>query len=117
MEVSSRFEATQNTPPFSLMTDSGISVEDLVSNLISLYSAFYPHVDFVSRCRPVSKQASLDVWDRYGSVGSLKNRAFKPVYSPCDECQGGHISPETFFKLNFHRIAPAKKGTHFVDLW
>lgn len=48
---------------------------------------------------------------------SLKNRAFKPVYFPCDACHGGHISPETFFKLKFQRLAPARKGTHFVDLW
>lgn len=117
MEVSMKFEAVQDSVPFSLLTDSGFSAEDLVSNLVSFYSALYPHIDFVSRCRPVSKQASLDIWDRDGSVGSMKNRSFRPIYLPCDECKGGHMPPETFFKLNLDRIKPATKGEHFVDIW
>lgn len=114
MEVSVGFETVQGSFPWSWVSsrsrDSSFSEEDLVSDLIGFYVAVRPGIDVRALCNPVSRQASLDVWDRWGSVGSHKNESFTPNFHPCDECRGAGRFPAAF-----QQITPATKGTLFRD--
>ncbi|MCC6394609.1 MAG: hypothetical protein IT167_28695 [Bryobacterales bacterium] len=113
MEVSIGFESLQDSWPYSWFTDSGFSVEDLVSDLFGFYAVVRPKIDYMSLCKPVSKDASLKVWDTYGSVGSKKNNTFRPVFYPCEECKKAGITPS--FPAELMAIKPATKGTDFRD--
>lgn len=116
MEISLGFETLQSKPPFGWFRDSGFSAEDLVSNLIGFYRAVKPGTDYISMCRPVSKEAALKVWDTYGSVGSNKNYAFSPYVYPSDECRGGPSGPAcSQLPAALKAIQPAEKGTLFRD--
>lgn len=122
MEVSVGFENLQGSFPWSWVSsnskDSSFSEEDLVSNLIGFYVAVRRGIDPLILCRPINPpvkdkektKPSVAVWDKYGSVGSNKNRTFRPVFHPCDECTGPHRFPATF-----EQIQPATKGTLFRD--
>lgn len=87
MEISLRFEGMQDSWPYSWATDSGFSVEDLVSNLIGFYATIRPGTDYLRLCQPVSIQASEAVWDNHGNPGNTKNRAFEPKFYPCADCK------------------------------
>ena len=54
MEVSLGFEAMQGSWPYSWVTDSGFSAEDLTSNLIGFYRAVekYSWEQILQACRP-----------------------------------------------------------------
>jgi len=80
MNVSVAFEQLQSSWPMSSVTDSGFSVEDLVSNLIGFYRAINPKVDYLALCEPVSAKEAYEIWDTYGSVGSHKNTSFSPMF-------------------------------------
>jgi hypothetical protein len=112
MEVSVGFETLQGSFPWSWVSsrsrDSSFSEEDLVSDLIGFYVAVRPGLKPKDLCKAVSKEASLAVWDTYGSVGSNKNHTFSPAYHPCDECKGAGRFPAAF-----QQIVPAQKGTLF----
>jgi hypothetical protein len=114
MEVSVGFEALQGSFPWSWVSSaskaSSFSEEDLVSDLIGFYVAVRPGVKPVDLCQGVSVKASLDVWDKWGSVGSNKNHTFAPAFHPCDECQGAGRFPPLF-----QEIQPAPKGKLFRD--
>jgi len=115
LEVSHGFETMQSNVVFREVTDSGYSVEDLVSNLIGFYRAVRA-LDYVHLCKPVSKEAALKVWDEFGSVGSHKNR-FENVVSlfPCSECGvigGPMCSP---IPMELTEIIPAVKGSLFRE--
>lgn len=114
MEVSVGFESLQGSFPWSWLSsrskDSSFSEEDLVSDLIGFYVAVRPWIKPLDLCKPVSKDASLKVWDTYGSVGSNKNHTFSPVFHPCDECKGASKFPAAF-----QQIVPAIKGSLFRD--
>src|SRR6185295_12948972 len=97
----------------SWVTDSGFSVEDLVSDLIGFYKTVRPSVDYIPLCKPVSKDASLAIWDKFGSVGSKKNNTFRPIFYECEECKKQGITPK--FPDELLAIEPAKKGTSFRD--
>lgn len=122
MEVSLEFEAYQEFFP-KFITDSGFSQEDLVSNLIGFHIAVgtVTKSQVLAMAKPVSKTTALSIWDRNGSVGSNKNRGFKPLFSPdtwaitdkacVDECAG--IVPRAPEFLS--SITPAKKGELFMN--
>ncbi|EIS28458.1 hypothetical protein YPPY54_1978, partial [Yersinia pestis PY-54] len=55
--------------PFNLVTDSGFSGEDLVSDLLGFYRVFSIPSPF-EILRPVSKEEALKRWDYYGPIGS-----------------------------------------------
>ena len=122
MEVSLEFEDYQDFFP-KYLTDSGFSQEDLVSNLIGFHIAVgsTTKAEVLAIAKPVSKETALAIWDRNGSVGSNKNKGFKPLYTPdtwaikttacSDECAG--IVPRAPDFLE--KIKPAKKGVLFVD--
>ncbi len=109
MEVSHAFEAMQASAPYRWVTDSGYSMEDLVSNLIGMYIVLRPELlpQFEHLCRPVSKEASLRIWDTYGGVGQTKNKNFTPIYRDDPECKS-HPAPA--FPKEFKQISPASKG-------
>jgi hypothetical protein len=117
MEVSLRFENFQMMFP-NFITDSGFSAEDLVSNILGFYRAVRPGPDYLLMCQPVSKKAALEVWDKYGSVGSNKNRMFAPYLYPCKECsslrdpQGPSCAP---IPNMLNTIQPVSKGNFFRD--
>ncbi|QGY30561.1 hypothetical protein [Pantoea cypripedii] len=81
MTVAQKFEAFQQAFPFNLLTDSGFSGEDLVSDLLGFYRAIsvsnpYPLL------HPVSKEEALRRWDFYGPIGKYKNETFLPILFP-----------------------------------
>ncbi|MFC7516209.1 hypothetical protein ACFQUU_14445 [Herbaspirillum sp. GCM10030257] len=112
MEVSLGFESMQEQ--YSWLTNSGYSEEDLVSNLVGFYIEVLG-VNWVSACKPVSQKAAQAVWDGYGSVGSHKNRAFKPNLYPCEECKGIHRIVTPTFPSIFQSIQPARKGKDYNE--
>lgn len=101
MDVTVQFESMQANKFLSQMTDSGFSVEDLMSNLISVHRA----VDEVSmvvirqECGAVSADAPLKVHDTNFAqgIGAAKIREFlRPAYLPCTACQGAPVLPKRF---------------------
>ncbi|MFC0141416.1 hypothetical protein ACFFJN_15695 [Erwinia mallotivora] len=84
MAMARRFEAFQGSFPCNLLTDSGFSGEDLVSDLLGFYRAVSIHNPFPI-LRPVSKDEALKRWDHYGKIGSWKNETFRPLLFPDPE--------------------------------
>ncbi|MEY8769567.1 hypothetical protein AB6T85_03815 [Erwinia sp. ACCC 02193] len=84
MSLARKFEGLQASFPFNLMTDSGFSGEDLVSDLLGFYRVISSH-DVFSALRPVSKKEALRRWDHYGPIGSFKNDSFSPLLFPDPE--------------------------------
>lgn len=113
MEVSMGFESLQAS--MSLLTDSGFSQEDLVSNLIGFYMVVHGALDWKNLCKPVSTEASLAVWDANGPVGSHKNKVFQPQFHACEECKSKHHVQLPRFPSTFQSIQPASKGLHFIE--
>lgn len=81
MTVARKFEAFQGTFPNNLITDSGYSGEDLVSDLLGFYRVVSIQNPF-SQLKPVSKEEALKRWDHYGPIGSFKNESFTPILFP-----------------------------------
>lgn len=84
MNTASRFEGLQSLRSFSWYTDSGFSGEDLVSDLFGFYRAIIPG-RYGYRLKPVSYDSAVRRWDYYGTVGSHKNRGFRPILFPDPE--------------------------------
>ncbi|TQV69645.1 hypothetical protein FKG94_22900 [Exilibacterium tricleocarpae] len=114
LDVSHAFEGMQSNWLFRKITDSGYSAEDLVSNLIGFYQAVYPGKQFISLCEPVSKSVALDIWDRYGEVGSNKNYSTVPYIYPIPPSKSGPVSVQLPSELN--TIKPAKQGALFKEV-
>ncbi len=122
MEVSHRFEDLQSY--FGLITDSGYSQEDLVSNLIGFYIGIgeLSRQDALSACHPVSDETAYAIWDGEGAVGSNKNPRWDPSFAKrtdhesetacIDECA---TQPKAFPAI-FQRIKPAIKGLWHVEI-
>jgi len=81
MSTAFRFENLQSLCLFSWFTDSGLSGEDLVSDLFGFHRAIRPGL-YAHQVKPVSYESSLRRWDYYGAVGSFKNPGFKPIIFP-----------------------------------
>lgn len=84
MTLARKFEAFQGTFPVNLVTDSGFSGEDLVSDLLGFYRAVSLQNPF-PMLRPVSKEEALKRWDYYGPIGMHKNDSFRPLLFPDPE--------------------------------
>ena len=84
MTVARKFESLQSSFPTKLITDSGFSGEDLVSDLLGFYRVMSLPNPF-SFIRPVSQSEALKRWDYYGPIGSFKNDAFQPILFPDPE--------------------------------
>ena len=87
MAMAQRFESFQGSFLNNLLTDSGFSGEDLVSDLPGFYRVVSIQNPF-PQLRPVSKEEALKRWDYYGKLGSWKNETFQPLLFP---------DPEKFF--------------------
>lgn len=84
MTMARKFEAFQGSFPNSLVTDSGFSGEDLVSDLLGFYRVVSVQNPF-DMIRPVSKDEALKRWDYYGKIGGWKNETFEPLLFPDPE--------------------------------
>lgn len=126
MEVSRAFENMQGSVPeeiplfgpipgLSRIGESSFSQEDLVSNLIGFYKAVRPQTDYLSLCGAVSKEASKQVWDSSGSVGSIKNKKFTPIFHPCKDCASPGVFPAKLQEIQPAAKEPFKKGVEFRD--
>ncbi|WAK03329.1 hypothetical protein [Methylobacter sp. YRD-M1] len=114
LDVSHAFEDLQSNWLFRQATNSGYSAEDLVSNLIGFYRAIYPGKQFISLCQPVSKAVALDIWDKYGEVGSNKNYSTIPYIYPIPPSKNGPMSMQLSSELNI--IKPAQQGVLFKEI-
>ncbi len=81
MNTSHKFESLQNFWPYILITDSGYSAEDLVSNLFGFCQAvdYADYTPFLNIC---SKEKAYRIWDHYGPVGQFKNKSVIPLLFP-----------------------------------
>lgn len=81
MDTSQQFESLQGSWPYVLITDSGYSVEDLVSNLFGFCQAvdYADYTPFLDIC---SKEKAYRIWDHYGPVGQFKNQRVLPLLFP-----------------------------------
>lgn len=84
MSVAYKFEALQDSFPINLITDSGFSGEDLVSDLLGFYRVVSIQNPF-HILRPVSKDEALKRWDYYGKIGAFKNEDSTPILFPDPE--------------------------------
>ncbi|WP_435946845.1 hypothetical protein [Dryocola sp. BD586] len=84
MTLARKFESFQSSFPNNLVTDSGFSGEDLVSDLLGFYRVMSIQNPF-PLLRPVSKAEALKRWDYYGPIGSFKNETFLPLLFPDPE--------------------------------
>ncbi len=84
MTMARKFEAFQGSFPNNLVTDSGFSGEDLVSDLLGFYRVVSIQNPF-PQLLPVSKDEALKRWDYYGKIGSWKNETFQPLLFPDPE--------------------------------
>ncbi|MHA6634855.1 hypothetical protein ACX3OY_13835 [Citrobacter farmeri] len=73
-----RFEAWQDSILFNWHTDSGFSVEDLVSDLVGFYRVFGTGPDPLWLAKPVSYETAIQIWDAHDPIGTFKNKAFSP---------------------------------------
>lgn len=81
MNMAGKFEAFQRSYPNRLVTDSGFSGEDVVSDLLGFYRVISIQNPF-PMLRPVSKAEALKRWDYYGKIGNWKNETFQPLLFP-----------------------------------
>ncbi|THB83509.1 hypothetical protein E1N66_15270 [Pantoea allii] len=81
MSMARKFETFQGSFPNNLVTDSGLSGEDLVSDLLGFNRVVSAQNPF-GMLRPVSKEEALKRWDYYGKIGSWKNDTFQPLLFP-----------------------------------
>ncbi|NIF32968.1 hypothetical protein F3J29_12595 [Enterobacter sp. Cy-643] len=81
MSLTRKFEGLQASFPVSLVTDSGFSGEDLVSNLLGFYRVVSIPKPF-AMLGVVSREKALKRWDHYGKIGSWKNESFRPLLFP-----------------------------------
>lgn len=81
MYTSHQFESLQDFWPYVLITDSGYSAEDLVSNLFGFCQAvdYADYTPFLDIC---SKEKAYRIWDHYGPVGHFKNKSVLPLLFP-----------------------------------
>lgn len=84
MSLAMKFEGLQASFPINLVTDSGFSGEDLVSDLLGFYRVVAIQNPF-HHLRPVSKEEALKRWDYYGKIGAWKNQGFTPLLFPDPE--------------------------------
>lgn len=81
MSLARKFEGLQASFPVSLVTDSGFSGEDLVSDLLGFYRVVSIPKPF-GMLRVVSREKALKRWDHYGKIGGWKNESFRPLLFP-----------------------------------
>ncbi|WP_446470311.1 hypothetical protein [Xenorhabdus stockiae] len=84
MYTTHSFESYQDSFPFTLISDSGYSGEDLISNLFGFYQAIND-INYLPQVGVVNKEKAYKRWDYYGAIGKYKNKSFKPLLFPDPE--------------------------------
>ncbi|MBW7983770.1 hypothetical protein [Enterobacillus tribolii] len=84
LNTSYDFESLQNRFPFNMITDSGFSVEDLISNIIGFHSAVHS-TNYLEKLKIKESSYAFKIWDFYGPVGGYKNNELKPMLFPDPE--------------------------------
>lgn len=82
MDVSLHFEKMQSEALSNMVSSSGFSVEDLVSDLIGFYVGLgeISSAEVDQYCTRLTKEESLAIWDAAPQTGKT-NKTFNPVYS------------------------------------
>lgn len=126
MDVSRGFEWFQRFAGLNgLITDSGHSQEDFVSNLIGFYIAVgeLSKSDAIRIAHPVGQATAEAVWRSNGPVGDSKNYSFRPhlletgrndasLRQCIDECAGQLRQ----FPSEFQTIQPLDQGAFFQEV-
>lgn len=118
MTASHRFEGLQAAFPFFLVTDSGYSAEDLLSNVIGFYRAYnnVPEAQMRTICGEVSVEEGVRIWDEHlpNGIGALKNRTTNPMLFPTTE---GVTSPsDTEFPMVLKNLRTSPAGNQWVGI-
>lgn len=110
LHISHEFESLQSRPPFVWRTDSGYSLEDLVSNIIGFYSAFNGISQDKMReiCRETSVEVSEEIWDEFtpNGLGAIKNKQPLPLLFKYEG--------DTSFPPELQTITPCTKGVRWA---
>lgn len=118
LSASFDLEGAQAAFPFSWVTNSGFSAEDLVSNLLGFYNAFRGYSQDRQRaiCGEVSVAESLRIWDEHlpHGLGAIKNRSLRPILFPTREGSTGR--GDTDFPAEFTPIRPSPNGQDWIRL-
>jgi hypothetical protein len=121
LSTSRGFENLQSSFPFTLLSDSGYSAEDLVSNMIGFYAVFrgVSQAQMRQLCGEVSVAESLRIWDAHlpNGLGGLKNPTTRPILFPSGSCTAGTRFPTELSSLvaesqGVRYRAPARR---FID--
>ena len=124
-EVSIAFEKFQESASIrEILTQSGFSQEDLVSNLIGFYIGIgkLDRSSILKKCHPVSAETAFAIWDRDGAVGKNKNREWKPqlakdVVAVTDKaCEVECLNASKKFPDELKTIRPALAGRWHVSV-
>lgn len=115
LDVSNRFETMQSNLLFRLLTNSGYSAEDIVSDVVGFYRAVEPGRPYLKLCDPVSRDEALQIWDTFGPVGSNKNYTGGPFlyHLGSGRLAGSAICGKMPHFLD--TIIPATQGSLFRD--
>lgn len=126
MQVSERFEWHQRIGGLNgMITDSGHSEEDFVSNLIGFYIGIgeVSYDEAIRLCHPVSRATAEAIWAENGAVGKNKNHGWSPSLhrtwrSDTEQaaCVDDCASQPRRFPQEFQRIQPAIAGQHYIQL-
>lgn len=88
------FEDLQGTFPFSWMSDSSYSLEDLPSNVVGFYAAYNgkSQDDMRKLCGETTVAESQAVYKANFSdgIGKVKNNTFDPKFYDCSACPKPH---------------------------
>jgi hypothetical protein len=121
MSTSRQFEALQASSFYSVFTNSGFSVEDLVSNLVGFFGALrsIPEAQLRRLCRETSPEISAKVWDNNtpNGFGSIKNKSFRPRIFHCLECGEDTEFPSAIAGLRAEPQGPLYRAPaeRFID--
>jgi len=127
MDVSRRFEWFQRILSLNdfVLTNSGHSEEDLVSNLLGFYIAVgeLSKAEVMRLVHPTSRETAEHVWRVSGAVGDNKNRTWQPNIHDtgfnndvAQICQDDCLAQPKEFPAVFQSIQPIDEGSTYVRL-
>lgn len=127
MDVSRRFEWFQRVLSLNdfILTNSGHSEEDLVSNLLGFYIAIgeLSKAEVIRLVHPTSRETAEHVWRVSGAVGDNKNRTWEPNIHDtgfnndvAQICQDECLAQPKEFPAAFQSIQSVEEGSTYVRL-
>jgi hypothetical protein len=115
LEISNKFEAMQSNWFYRLVTNSGYSVEDIVSDIVGFYRAVEPGRRYIELCEPVSFDEAVKIWDTFGPIGNNKNYTGGPFLYSLDKTSRRGAAACGKMPYFLDTILPAQKGVLFRD--